>query len=405
MRRKNMFLTVLLVLLSAAGIVLAFLFLRRESELDAERQMKVAQLSQELQPINEERKQWEAQDKEWQDLLLEKQKGKPCVLLNFDNMSENLYETIYDMMEQYGFRGTFAFRNNRLPGWDEDSITRDEFDELMHDGWEYALSIGEEHVVDETLSYWERLEERESETETEAQADPEGEEEETKSYLEQLDDFIGVLQDNGVVMPQTLFCDGEQYAHTTEIALAERGFRMVCVKNEDEFPVLTGRGEKIWQIDCGIYTQQDTDIEQELERIIESGSSAAIFINDVQKLSQDASYDLSLTRFTSLLNCLKRMEEEGKIYLLTYTELDQYDSQLAKEYKQLTKKYAAFHQEMETALEELDQQEAEIVARARETEEEKVLFEQIKKQLGIGADEKETEQPYIETDEETEQDT
>lgn len=29
--------------------------------------MKEAQLSQELQPISEKRKQWEAQDEEWQD--------------------------------------------------------------------------------------------------------------------------------------------------------------------------------------------------------------------------------------------------------------------------------------------------------------------------------------------------
>ncbi|MDO4345511.1 MAG: hypothetical protein Q4C50_12000 [Eubacteriales bacterium] len=385
MRRKNGFLTIVLILLSIAGVAVAVMFLREEGELDSERQAKVAQLSEQLQPLNEERKEWDAQDKEWLKRLEEKKKGKSCVLLNFDNMSENLYETVFELMDQYGFRGTFAFRNGRLPGWGDTDMSRDEFDEMMHSGWEYALSIGEEHEEQDTsVSYWERATETESETETSAdEGDGSDEAGETESYLAQLDDFISTLEGNGVTASRILFCDSDQYQETTERALAERGFQMVCVKDEQEFPVLGERGETIWKIDAGIYNQKDTDIEELLEKTVESGESLAIYINDVQKLSQDAEYDLSLTRFTSLLNKLKAMEEEGRIYLLTYSELNQYEEQQAEEYEQLTKEYAAFRREMEEALAQVDEQESAIVEESRQTEAEESLLQKVKRQLGL----------------------
>lgn len=397
MRKRHKILTFIFILLTAAGVVLGAVFLREEARLEQQRQMRVTELSQKLQPFNEERKQWEAQDKEWVAKLEEQRKGRPCVLLNFDSMSSNLYETIFEMMEQYGFRGTFAFRNGRLPGSRMTDVTRYEFDELMHSGWEYALSFGEEREVDETLSYWERKEEElEEEQEKEKQSDellsleiPENSEgqETAQTYLEQLDSYIALLQANGVTLPTTLFCDGDQYVQTTEEALAQRGFQMVCVKEEESFPQIGERGTQIWKIDSGVYKQKDEDIVKELDKILTGGGSVAIFINDVQKLSKDASYDLSLTKFTSLLNYLKGKEEQGEIYLLTYSELNQYEEQQAQEYETMTREYAAFHQEMDAALEELDQSEQAIVEKLREqgTKEEESLLRQLEKKVGIGA--------------------
>lgn len=53
----------------------------------------------------------------------------------------------------------------------------------------------------------------------------------------------------------------------------------------------------------------------------------------------------------------------------------------------MTREYAAFHQEMDAALEELDQSEQAIVEKLREqgTKEEESLLRQLEKKVGIGA--------------------
>ena len=59
MRGTNRFVTMLLALLSVSGIVVGVLFLYNERRLEQKRQDTVGRLSLELEPINEERNEWE----------------------------------------------------------------------------------------------------------------------------------------------------------------------------------------------------------------------------------------------------------------------------------------------------------------------------------------------------------
>lgn len=376
MRRLNGLITALLIILCAAGVTAAVLFLQQEKEAAELRQAKVSELSEKLQPINVERREWQGKEKEWQMQLAEGAKGKTCILLGFDNMSENLYETMFDMADQYGFRATFAFRNGRIPYWEEGYVTPEELQEMLDAGWEYAVSVGEEQIIyeDEDGTVWtgsspeyvqgeseiadESWTENEFETETER----------PKSWLVRLDEAVESLELGGLSVPKTVFCTAEQYAETTDSDLARKGFLMAGVLNGEDFPLIDAEEGKLCRIDCGIYNQRDQNVEKVIGEAVANGDSVAIMMNEIVRISRDAEYDLSLTKYGSLLNYLKSLEEQGLAYVMTYSEYYQYLQERQNEQKELNAQYASFRREMGEALAALDERESEIVEEVRSTE-------------------------------------
>lgn len=394
MRRLHKAVTFLLIVLCIVGAVFSYQFLKKEQQRAAMRQQEINEVSQQLEPINQKRREWEKQDKAWQTTLAEKQTGRTCVLLSFDNMSRELYDTIFELMDQYGFRGTFAMRNGKMPSWEtekNDEYTSSEMmQEMIDAGWDYALSIGEEvsEENEEETHYTpdfsdefgdlaaqsEMMSEEESENsdqetsmeETESETEPQG-------YAAQLDEAVTRLSENGYTQPSTLFCTKEQYEDVTEKELTDLGFTMVSVADTQEHPVIDQKANeeepsKLWVIDTGVYTQRDDQMEKELDAIIAKQQSVAISINDIVKISRDIDYDLSLTAFTSLLNYLKELEAERKINVLTYSEYYQYEQLRKEAYENALAEYAAFREEMLAALEALDVQEGQIAKQLKETE-------------------------------------
>ena len=394
MRRLHKAVTFLLIVLCIVGAVFSYQFLKKEQQRAAMRQQEINEVSKQLEPINQKRRDWEKQDKAWQTTLAEKQTGRTCVLLSFDNMSRELYDTIFELMDQYGFRGTFAMRNGKMPSWEtekNDEYTSSEMmQEMIDAGWDYALSIGEEvsEENEEETHYTpdfsdefgdlaaqsEMVSEEESENsdqetsmeETESETEPQG-------YAAQLDEAVTRLSENGYTQPSTLFCTKEQYEDLTEKELTDLGFTMVSVADTQEHPVIDQKANeeepsKLWVIDTGVYTQRDDQMEKELDAIIAKQQSVAISINDIVKISRDIDYDLSLTAFTSLLNYLKELEAERKINVLTYSEYYQYEQLRKEAYENALAEYAAFREEMLAALESLDVQEGQIAKQLKETE-------------------------------------
>lgn len=394
MRRLHKAVTFLLIVLCIVGAVFSYQFLKKEQQRAAMRQQEINEVSKQLEPINQKRREWEKQDKAWQTTLAEKQTGRTCVLLSFDNMSRELYDTIFELMDQYGFRGTFAMRNGKMPSWEtekNDEYTSSEMmQEMIDAGWDYALSIGEEvsEENEEETHYTpdfsdefgdlaaqsEMMSEEESENsdqetsmeETESETEPQG-------YAAQLDEAVTRLSEKGYTQPSTLFCTKEQYEDVTEKELTDLGFTMVSVADTQEHPVIDQKANeeepsKLWVIDTGVYTQRDDQMEKELDAIIAKQQSVAISINDIVKISRDIDYDLSLTAFTSLLNYLKELEAERKINVLTYSEYYQYEQLRKEAYENALAEYAAFREEMLAALESLDVQEGQIAKQLKETE-------------------------------------
>lgn len=360
MRRMNGFVTFLLVILSVAGIGLAAVFLKHENQLAAQRQQKMAQLNEQLQPINAQRKELQEKDKTWQKSLEEEKKGKPCVVLCFNTMEEEVYDTMYDMMEQYGFRGTFALKDGHVPGYSDDAVTGSEVSEMLDDGWEYALAedLNAGKTTEDELSF---LNETETGTDQE-EAEESSEEGSNASFREQLDAHISTLDEYQMSRPQTIFCTQQQYDQLSTADLTEKGIQAVCILNEAEFPILEESEEdNVRVFQAGVYTQQDMKVEETLTNAINNNKSMVICMNSVKKISEDAGYDLSITKFSSLLNTLKNLEDQGEIYVLTFSELLQYEDQKDQSYEKLASQYAKFKEEMNQKLKELNQQEQQAV--------------------------------------------
>ena len=362
MRRMNGFVTFLLVILSVAGIGLAAVFLKHENQLATQRQQKMAQLNEQLQPINAQRKELQEKDKTWQKSLEEEKKGKPCVVLCFNTMEEEVYDTMYDMMEQYGFRGTFALKDGHVPGYSDDAVTGSEVSEMLDDGWEYALAedLNAGKTTEDELSF---LNETETETGTDQEeAEESSEEGSNASFREQLDAHISTLDEYQMSRPQTIFCTQQQYDQLSTADLTEKGIQAVCILNEAEFPILEESEEdNVRVLQAGVYTQQDRKVEETLTNAINNNKSMVICMNSVKKISEDAGYDLSITKFTSLLTTLKNLEDQGEIYVLTFSELLQYEDQKDQSYEKLASQYAKFKEEMNQKLKELNQQEQQAV--------------------------------------------
>ena len=418
MRRLNGLITALLVILCAAGVTAAVLFLQQEKEAAELRQEKVSELSEKLQPISDGRREWQDKENEWQAQLAEGAKGRTCILLGFDNMSENLYETMFDMADQYGFRATFAFRNGRIPDWEEGYVTPEELQEMLDAGWEYAVSVGDEQIIyeDEDGTVWtgSAAEDARREDETddgygtaeeagtgnETETETETETERPKNWLVLLDEAVENLELGGLSVPKTVFCTAEQYAETTDSDLARKGFQMAGVLNGEDFPLIDAQEGKLCRIDCGVYNQRDQNVEKVIGEAVANGDSVALMMNEIVRISRDAEYDLSLTKYGSLLNYLKSLEEQGLASVMTYSEYYQYLQEQQMEQDELKAQYAAFRREMSDALAALDERESEIVEEVRSTEapQKSGIEEIIDKVLHRGGSEQTADETSLQTE-------
>lgn len=360
MRGTGRVVSILLAVLSIAGIVGAVLFLRTETQSAQKRQSVVRSLSSKLEPINEERKDWQAQDKEWQDRIMEKKKGVSCVLLCFDDISAGLYKNVFNTIDDYGFKATFSLKNGVIPGIDESDMDEEEFQEILDFGWEYAYSFTREAGADGEEESADGAQEEQTEENTEEQ-----EEIITgKNWLEQIDQFKERLTEYEMTVPEVLFCTKEQYDSVLEKDITSRGIQMVRVLDTEGFPYVSEAEKGLWRIDSGLYTQR-SDLGNKVETAVQNGEDLVISINEVLRISRNAKDDLTSSKLNSLLGSLKSMEEQELVHIFTFSEYSEYKKKEAKEYKELLAQYAAFREEMNAAIASLDQRENELVEEAK----------------------------------------
>lgn len=330
-----------MILGSVICAVLFLLFIKNEEKLTAERQKHVNELAKELQPVNEERKKWQDDDKDWKTTLDKKTKGESCMLLAVDNMGRNLYDTVFTMMAQYGFKATFTLKDGQLPvSPDEDDKTREyihteQFQEMLDAGWEYGISVSEPEI-----------------TETEAG---------DYDWMAKLDEALTHLDQGQVGRPSVVFASATQYAAEDDAELINRGFKEVSILGKDKVPVITDEESDFLHIDSSFLNQNNMGIEQTMDKAVANRQSMAVTINEVLRVSKDGDADVSLTKFTSFFNKLKGMEEQGLFQIMTYSEYYDYQKQLEQNKIKLLADYKEFKQQMQQKMAELDQQEQEIL--------------------------------------------
>jgi len=366
-RGVRIFLKVLLVLATVAGLVFAVWIIRQDEAETAERQEAVDELEVELRPLLDERAEWKEKDSEWKKKLDEKIKGESCMLISIDNMDKNLYDTIYMMMAPYGMRATFSLKGGHTlsdpeaQGKEKEYIDTEQFQEMQDMGWEYAVSVDSQEDG-----------EPEEETEEESEEESEGE----LSYLERLDAALQGLENQGLEKPKTVFLEAADDSEEVKAGLIERGFVMENVVSEKTDTVIGEKTEDIYRIDSVLLDQSNSvlldqnnsSIEKVLDQAAINRQSLAITVKNVTRITKENDTSVSLTVFSSFLNRLRMLEEQGYFKVMTYSEFNEYQKQREKDKVRLTKKYSEFKSEMKARLEEIEKEEQEIVARVMQIE-------------------------------------
>lgn len=346
-RGVRIFLKVLLVLATAAGLVFAVWIIRQDEAETAERQKAVDELEVELRPLLDERSEWKKKDSEWKKKLDEKIKGESCMLISIDNMDKNLYDTIYMMMAPYGMRATFSLKGGHTltdPGAQEiekEYINTEQFQEMKEMGWEYAISSDSQ--------------------------EEEGTEEELP-YLDRLDAALQGLENQELEKPKTVFLEASDDSEEVKAGLIERGFAMENVVSEKTDTLIGEKTEDIYRIDSVLLDQSNSSIEQLLDQAAANRQSLAVTVKNVTRITKENDTSVSLTVFSSFLNRLRTLEEQGLFNVMTYSEFNEYQQQREKDKVRLTKKYSEFKNEMKARLEEIEKEEKEIVARVMQIE-------------------------------------
>ena len=88
-----------------------------------------------------EMEELENQDKEKQKELKAKANGNQDILITVDGIDKSLYTTVYPGVVGLESRGTFILKDGIAPGERPEDISREEFDDLVVNGWNYAYSV------------------------------------------------------------------------------------------------------------------------------------------------------------------------------------------------------------------------------------------------------------------------
>lgn len=223
---------------------------------------------------------------------------KPCIMLNFDNCRrDNLYEKVYPLLSEYGFKGTFALSKKMLDN-DNSIISKTQLQELIENGWDYAIYGGigtrPSSITDYSLySDW-------------------------RAYIKALVDSIIA---DGFSIPTAYFCPNNASSSQLIAVQKELGIKMNRCSN----------GAKITDFYTDSFetnTIQIRDIENssletvksEIDKCIREGNVLSIFTHQIVTDVDLNGLNVSEATYRSMLDYIKSKVDEGLVKVITYKE-------------------------------------------------------------------------------------
>lgn len=82
-------------------------------------------------------------EKAYQEKMVE----KTCVVLCFEQMNSNLFDEIYPLIKEYGYKGTFLLEDESKIG-KKGCLTREEYENLLEAGWQPVTAKEKENYID-----------------------------------------------------------------------------------------------------------------------------------------------------------------------------------------------------------------------------------------------------------------
>lgn len=264
----------------------------------------------------------EKQDTTWQRKLKEKTYGNTDLLLLSDGIDQSLYTTIYPWMNGISARGTFILKNGIVPGERPEDISRDEFNELLTAGWNYAYSV--DLPEDKQLEGW-------------------------KSTL---DAAIAHWNEAGIWQPDVYVCGIGQYVEGMEEALQERGFHFLLLdKNNDAD--LAETFDAGWQtMDALVLSKNNNPSEAYMDKMLNDKQSLCISIGRVMEQAEHPESDMSLKDFEDLMENMQKLQEK-QVQILSYQEYIADRNAANEELSSMQEEYQIFQKKKEKKVKEL----------------------------------------------------
>lgn len=287
---KERIMKILAGIITIAGIVmLAFLILDNKAEQRKVQQVAAEDEKKTQSPEYIEMEELENQDKEKQKELKTKANGNQDILITVDGIDKSLYTTVYPGVAGLESRGTFILKDGIAPGERPEDISREEFDDLVVNGWNYAYSVSMQE--DNNLENWTAL----------------------------LDAAIGHWNECGIGTPDVYVCSATQYQEAMDVVLQERGFHFLIIIKDDD-AALEGAYDGAWHIlESTAVRGVDSNISTYLQSASKKKQSLGITVRKVQEQVEDPNQDLNLEQFNELLSQLQQARENG-VQILSYQE-------------------------------------------------------------------------------------
>lgn len=292
----------LIVLL--AGL-LAFLLWQDHRE-QQQNEKHLTALADEVQPLDQKRQELQSEltllEKEYEARM----EGVSMEELLITELDAILYTDMYPLTQEYQVTGVLALSQEQFPD-QEGKISREQFNELINNGWSYCLSWSGEG----DLSVW-------------------------------LTGMQEQLKAAGLAMPEVLYFQSGAYSMEADSIIQGFGISIAVHHGEEDLPyIITESEEGIWH--PGSYPWNTSGIRDVIDGLVNDGGNLAFTVsfNQEKDIYKDQSFRIMLeyiadyraneqllvTDFLNARSCMQNAEN-GNVELKTELETKKAEIQL-----------------------------------------------------------------------------
>lgn len=230
------------------------------------------------------------------DSIVENRKIKPSILLNMDNSHTNLYTSVYPLLKERDFVGTFAWQMGYYPG--SGGVTQEQFNELMANGWDYAM-YGYVGTWATDVYDWNQY----------------------NTMYTALKSYLDILHSYNISTPVTYFHPNNRSTKPIMKALKSLGFKMG--RNSPSYPYIPHYDYDSFELSCIQIQDINSSLQKAKDAIdyaIKTGQCISIFCHDVVDNADSTGVNVSKATYIALLDYIKEKVDAGLVDVITYKQ-------------------------------------------------------------------------------------
>ncbi len=183
--------------------------------MDRQKEMKEAEKYQEWdylrQPISAHVEDLEQKISSLEQELKDSMSPKGTVQIVFTDVSKDVYEICYPLLDEYDYTATLALCSSSLPGM-EGCMTKEQFQTLMDAGWETCVLYDGKDLI----PWWKELRSE--------------------------------LDNRQIKKPREIYFPGGKYKQEMDEEIKKLGFTIAIIKDSNQSPIVTKDEADLWHV-------------------------------------------------------------------------------------------------------------------------------------------------------------